>query len=806
VQERPKAGAPRRTTRERRRTRAQFVIRYARHAAVIALFVVAATLGVVSGVLFAYAGDLPEISSLDDYAPNTITRVSARDGQLIGEFATERRVEIGYDDIAPHLRQAIVAAEDGDFDRHFGLSIPSIAIALIRDLLQAVEDQVAGRPLGRPAGASTLTQQLARNLFPQVVGFRAGDINLERKIKEAIVAIQIEKRYTKREILTFYANQMHLGHGTYGVEAASRLYFGKSANSVTLEEAALLAGIFQSPARQSPFVNRNAATGRRNYALQRMADEGYLTQAQADEAKARSIVVREQPPQQQGRSIAPYFLEEVRQHLESGYGAKQLYESGLTVKTTLDVRLQEAANRAVARGLRRLDKRHGYFRGPMRNVLADGKLLGDFKEDRWNRPIRVGDVVPAVVTAIGKPAPAGAARLQIGRYHADLTREGLISSDGRLWTRRATAAELFKPGDLINVEVRNVDDAMSTLAVALEQTPIVEGALVAIDNRTGEIRAMVGGWDFARSKFNRAVQAYRQLGSTFKPIVYTTAIDRGFTPATVLLDAPVEFPDGLGNIYSPQNYDHKFEGPTTVRRAVEQSRNVPAIKMMDMLGPKSVLAYATRFGFGQEFGPYLPIALGAGDGTLLEVTSAYSVFPNQGVRMKPFEVLNVMDRDGNLLEENRPEASDVIRADTAFVMLNLLRGVVQRGTAAGGVTAAGLDWPLGGKTGTVDENTDAWFIGFDPEITVGVWTGLDEKKSIGANETGAQAALPIWAEFMRAYIDGRPDKANPPQFETPGNIVFVPVDRASGAVADAESPGAIIEAFIAGTQPGGLIR
>ena len=779
--------------------RVHFVIRYARHAVLVALFVVAATAGIVSGLLFAYAADLPEISALDNYSPNTITRVTAGDGQLIGEFATERRVEISYDDIAPQLRQAIIAAEDGDFERHFGLSIPSIAGRLIRDVVQAVQDKMSGRPSGRPAGASTLTQQLARNLFPETVGFRVGDLSFERKIKEAIVAVQIEKRYTKREILTFYANQMHLGHGTYGVEAASRLYFGKSAKNVTLEEAALLAGIFQSPARQSPFVNLDAAARRRNYALQRMADEGYIAQAQAEESKKKSIVVREQP-QFQTRSIAPYFLEEVRKHLESRYGAKQLYESGLIVHTTLDARLQDAANRAVARGLRRLDKRRGY-RGPARNVTTGGKAIDDFKDDRWSQAINIGDVVPAVVTAIGRPA--GAARLRIGRYHADLARDGLISSDGRLWTRRASTAELFKVGDLIQVEVKKIDEANEALTVSLEQTPIVEGALLAIDNRTGQIRAMVGGWDFNRSKFNRAVQAYRQLGSTFKPIVYTTAIDRGYTPVTILIDAPVAFPDGLGNVYSPQNYDHKFEGPTTVRRALEESRNIPAIKMMDMLGPKNVLAYAKRFGFGEEFGPYLPIALGAGDGTLLEVTSAYTVFPNQGVRMTPFEVLDVKDRDGNLLEENRPEATDVIRADTAYVVLNMMRGVVQRGT---GAAAASLKWPLGGKTGTVDENTDAWFVGFDPNLTVGVWTGLDEKKSLGLNETGAQAALPIWMEFMQAYIDTRPDKTTPPQFDTPGNIVFVPVDRASGIAEDPETPGAILESFIAGTQPGGLIR
>jgi penicillin-binding protein 1A len=773
-----------------------FVIRYARNAGLIALFVVAAVLGIVSGVFFAYADDLPAISALDNYAPNTITRVTAADGQIIGEFATERRVVIGYDDIAPHMRQAIIAAEDGGFDDHFGLSIPSIAATAVRDVLEAIRDRLAGRTTGRPAGASTLTQQIARQLFPETVGFRTGDLSLERKIKEAIVAVQIEKRYTKSEILTFYANHMHLGHGTYGVEAAARLYFGKTAKTVDLEEAALLAGIFQSPARQSPFVNIEAATRRRNYALQRMADEGFITPAQAEEAKEKPIVVRAQPPQLQARSIAPYFLEEVRKHLESRYGAKQLYEGGLTVTTTLDVRLQEAANRAVASGLRQLDKRRGYRR-PRRNVLAEGQSIDGFKDDRWSRAVDVGDVLPAVVVAVGKPAPPAGARLRIGRHTADLTKEGFA------WTGRASAAQLVKAGDLIEVEIKKIDPQTGAFTVALEQTPVVEGALLAIDNRSGQIRAMVGGWDFNRSKFNRAVQANRQLGSTFKPFVYTAAIDRGFTPATVIDDAPVSFPGGNGDVYSPQNYDHKFEGPSTMRHALEQSRNIPAIKMMEMLGPKAVLSYARRFGFQQEFGPYLPIALGAGDGTLLEVTSAYTVYPNQGVRMKPIAIVKVMDREGNLLEENRSEPTDVIRADTAFVMTNLLRGVVQRGT---GEAAASLNWPLAGKTGTVDENTDAWFVGFDPDITVGVWTGLDEKKSIGATETGARAALPIWIDFMKSYIDGRPDKDSTPEFEAPGNIVFLPVDRASGVVTDTATPGAIVEAFIAGTQPGGLSR
>jgi penicillin-binding protein 1A len=756
---------------------AHYVVRIARNAGIIALFVVAAMLGILSGVLFAYAGDLPQISALDDYTPSTITRVYASNGQVIGEFATQRRVIVGYDDINPVLRQAIIATEDAEFDRHFGINVWRMVVAAVVDLAER----------RRAQGASTLTQQLARNLKEQF-GL-TNEKSLERKVREIILAIQIEKRYTKREIFTIYCNQMYLGHGAYGVEAASRLYFNKSNKQLSLEEAALIAGIFQTPERQSPFVDMKRATSRRNVVLQRMADERYITQTQADAAKQKPIVTRGQPTQPPG--IAPFFVEEVRKHLEHQYGAKVLYEKGLAVTTTLDARLQEIGNRALEHGLRAYDKRHGY-RKPKRNVVAEGHTVDGYKDERWARPIAVDDIVPAVVVSAPK---SGAARLRVGPYHADLAR------DGYRWTRRATAADLFTPGDLIEVAITKLDEASNTATVTLDQTPIAEGALVALDNRTGQIKAMLGGWSFNRSKFNRAVQAYRQLGSTFKPVVYTAAIDRGFTPASILVDAPVSYSAGNGQIYSPHNYDHKFEGPITLRHALEESRNVPAIKMMDTLGARNVLAYAKRFGFEEDFPPYLPIALGAGDATLLEVTSAYTVFPNQGVRMKPFEVLRVLDRGGNLLEENRAEPVDVIRADTAYVMTNLLRGVLVRGTAQRAASLAG-EWPLAGKTGTVDDNTDAWFIGFDPDITVGVWIGLDEKKSLGSLEQGALAALPIWMEFIKAYIDTRPDKDDPPRFEAPGNIVILTVDKSNGAVLSPDTPDGISEAFIAGTEPG----
>ena len=768
------AGPPPSTQPKRSKSAKTFVIRFAGHAGLAALFIAVALLGVLSGVMFAYAGDLPLISKLDDYAPNAITRVYASNGETLGEFATERRLVISYDEISPYLRNAIISAEDKDFNNHFGLSVSAMLVRLSSDLLRR----------RMVAGASTLTMQLARNLFADEVGFTLGDKSPERKIKEILVAIQIEKRYTKREILTLYCNQMIFGHGTYGVEAAARLYFGKRAKDVTLEEAAMIAGIIQTPARQSPYVNRGAAKFRRDYTLQQMADNGYISQEQADASKKTPIVTRGQP--QPVRSVAPFFTEEVRKYLEQKYGAKALYESGLSVQTGIDIRLQRAANRAVDRGLRLVDKRRGYRRDKP-NIAAQGQNLETFRHERWSQPIAQDDIIPAVVMNVSPTS----ARVRIGQQIAELR------GDGIAWGRRAPPA-LFKVGDLIDVLVTQIDDSGKITAVSLEQSPLVEGALVAIDNRTGQIRAMVGGFSFERSKFNRATQARRQVGSLFKPIVYTAAIDRGYTPASVIVDEPVTYEPGPGQPpYQPRNYDGKYEGNVTLRHALEDSRNVPAVRMMDALTPQQVIAYARRFGLESKLEPFLSLALGAADMTLLDMTSAYSVFPNGGVRMRPYSVLKISDRGGNLLEESRPDPQDAIRADTAFVMTNLLRGVVQRGTAA---SASKLGWPLGGKTGTTDDYGDAWFIGFDPDITVGVWVGHDERKPIGHNETGAMAALPIWIEFMRAYLETR-DPKNPPEFTPPGNIVFVPVNAASGEVSEEGATG-INEAFISGTQPG----
>jgi penicillin-binding protein 1A len=744
-------------------------IRLVRGVGLVALFVAAALLGIASGVVLAFAGDLPQITALDQYAPSTITRVLGRDGTSVGEFSIERREIITTAQIPSFLREAIMAVEDADFEDHVGVQPTRMAWAAITDLTSG----------GRSPGRSTITQQLSRNLFQDTVGFRRDpnawvDVSgWERKIKEALVALQIERRYTKDEIFTMYCNQIYWGHGAYGAQAASRLYFDKSVSDLTLDEAALLAGIIQTPERQSPYVNMEAATRQRNRALARMAVNDFISEADAAEVAARPIVTAGAPT---SVALAPYFVETIRQQLQERYGAKAIYESGLTVRTGLDPLLQRTANIVLDRELRRLD-RLGGFRRPARNLVAEKVDVDTFKVPRWSRSPVVGDIVPAIVLGI----EGTAIQVRAGTW------QGTIAAAGYAWTRRR-ANTLVRRGDLIEARIQTRDDAERSFTGSLEQTPQIEGAVVAIENRTGQILAMVGGHSFGRSEFNRATQAMRQVGSTFKPFVYTAAIDRGYTATSLLLDEPVSFPAGPGQpLWQPMNYDREFRGDITLRDALAGSRNVPTIRLMDALGPAQVISYARRMGITSPIPEYLPVAIGAAEATLLEMTSAYTVFANQGVRVTPIPILQVTDRDGNVLEEHRPEPHEALRADTAYVIAHLLQNAVQSGTAA---KAKALNWPVGGKTGTTDDYTDAWFIGFDPEITLGVWVGRDLKKPIGPGQSGTEAALPMWVDIMKPWVERRRTQLDePPSFERPGNVIMVMTDKG-------------LEAFIAGTEPG----
>jgi penicillin-binding protein 1A len=737
------------------------VPRLVRSLGLVALFAAVAVAGTATGVLFAFAGDLPEIEALDDYSPGVITRVTGRDGSVVAEFATERRQVVTYDQIPEVLRQAIMAAEDQDFMTHGGFHPVLMAYAAINDVVAS----------GRTPGRSTITQQLARQIFPESLGFERAWI---RKIKEALVAIQIEKRYTKEEIFTMYCNKVPWGNRTYGVEAASQLYFGKSARELTLEEAATIAGMLPAPQRLNPYNNIEASARRRAYVLDRMVEEGYITADEAATAKQEPIVTRGAPSQPP--ALSRYFAELVRTDLEAKYGTKAVYEDGLLVRTGLDPLLQRAANTALDEGLRRLDRLRG-FRRPARNILEDKDAgnLETWRHPQWPRELAQGDLLPALVTNVA----ADAIEIRIG------TMSGRIERAGYQWTRRQ-ARDLVRPGDVIEARVTSLDRDAATFTASLEQAPELEGAVIALDNRTGQILAMIGGANFVRSQFNRATQAMRQVGSLFKPFVYAAAIDRGYTADSILDDSPASFFAGPNQpMYEPRNYDREFRGPISLRDALAQSRNVPAIRLMETLGPRQVISYARRMGISSPIPEYLSVAIGASEATLLEITSAYSAFPNQGVRMEPLGILEVVDRDGNVLEQHRPRAHEALRADTAYIMTNLLQSVVQRGTA---VSAASLNWPLGGKTGTTDDYSDAWFVGFDPDITVGVWVGHDQKRPIGPNQTGTAAALPIWRQIMAEWIASRRGEGDPPQFERPGNIVT------------AETP-AGSEVFIAGTEP-----
>jgi penicillin-binding protein 1A len=516
-----------------------------------------------------------------------------------------------------------------------------------------------------------------------------------------------------------------------------------------------------------------------------MVEEKYVSQAEADAAKASPVLlhVRKDPP-----SRAPYFLEEVRKYLEREYGSQRIYQGGLKVYTTLDPRMQEAAVRAVRKGLRVLDRKARGFVKPEASVLVNGLLPEPLHLDEWDWPIAEGDVVRGVVVASDRFS----AVVQLGPYRARLGPADVA------WTKRTNLAEVLPRGVVAPFLVQSLADnaGRKEARLLLEQEPKVEGAFLAMDVKTGAVKAMVGGYDFTRSKFNRATQAMRQVGSAFKPFVYAAAVEKmSWTPATVIVDAPISFPNPWNKtVWSPQNYDHRYLGPIPLRKAVEQSRNVPAVKTLQAVGVETGIQYARKLGLAGEFPPYLPIALGAGEATLQEMTSAYAAFANQGLRMKPLLVTRITDRDGNVIEDTTPQARDAIRADTAFIVTTLLRGVVERGTA---VRAKSLKRPIAGKTGTTNDFTDAWFIGFEASLAAGVWVGFDEKKdSLGHDQTGGHAALPIWMDFWGPIMKDVPVE----DFSIPGNIVFVPVDEA-GRLGRPGMAGVQMEAFVAGTEP-----
>lgn len=692
----------------------------------IVLLSLSVAMGATAGVLFVYQSDLPQVKALEDQRPPVITEVYADDDStVIGSFAQEHRIVVTYDQIPQVMRDAIISVEDQNFYSHFGIDFVGIARASMKNLL-------AGHIVG---GGSTLTQQLSKNLFLLKGG--TAERSLRRKVQEAMLAIQIERNYTKEQILTRYCNEIFLGSGQYGFAAAAEYYFGKDLKDVNIEEAALLAALPRSPTNYSPILNPSRAKDRRDYAIDRMVAEKKITAAQGEQAKKTEIKLA---PKQRPDELAPYFVEEIRQYLDKTYGRYQYLEGGLKVYSTLNVAMQTFSNSAVRQGLRDYDKRHGW-RGVQRNLIAEGvKNYETLELPDWKLPIRPNDTVPGIVISTSP----GTASVRIGTYQAVLMPRDVA------WTgAKASPDSLLKPGDVALFMVRSINPAERTIEVMLDQIPKAQAALVSIKPQTGEIQAFVGGYNFDDSKFDRATQALRQTGSSFKPFVYTAALDRGVIDLEgTIVDSPVNFGG-----YAPGNYDNIFEGRISIRHALADSRNIPAVKILNMLGAENLLPYVRRFGITSKIEPYLPTALGAADITLMEMTSAYTTFPNDGVRAVPRYIRRITDYDGNVLEENLPELKDVIPLQTARMMVDLLQEPVKAGTAT---KAQELKRPIAGKTGTTNDFTDAWFMGFTPSITTGVWVGFDEKVTLGDKETGARAALPIWMDMMGQVLKDRP--------------------------------------------------
>ena len=683
------------------------------------LVLLAIIIGSAAGSLLVYSTGLPQVEELEHFRPSSVTQLYDDQNRVIGSFALQRRVIAKYEDYPGVLRDSLISIEDKDFERHWGVNVWRMMGAAYRDIQSG----------GKVQGASTLTMQLARNLF------LSPDRSFHRKIQEIILAIQIERRFTKAQIFTLYANQIFLGHGVYGFEAASQYYFNKPAKNLGLQEAALLAGLPKGPGSYSPINHPDRAMKRRNLVINSLLEDGKITAAQAAAAKVKPLQLN---LQHDPNSLAPYFVEEVRRYLEAKYGSDQVHEGGLKVYTTLNVEMQRAANQAVLDGLAAYERRHGW-RSHLLNVIAEGQTMAKFEHPDWDDALQPNTYLHALVTSVSPKEIT----LKLGRYSSALT-----PADVK-WTGRKSE-DIFSVGDLAYIKlIAMMPD--SKAQVSLEQDSGAQGALMALDNATGEIKAMVGGRDFEESKFNRATQAQRQVGSSFKPYVYTAVIDQGGSPDDLVLDAPITFQTASGP-YTPHNYDDKFEGTITLRRALAQSRNIPALKMADKVGIKTVIDYARRFGITSNIPAYLPIALGSADLTLFEQTTAFSVFPNDGVRLIPRYINKVADYDGHILEQNVPDVKDVVSARTARIMTSMLREVVLHGTA---VAAAKLPYPLAGKTGTTNDFTDAWFVGFSPTITAGVWIGFDEKKTLGEKESGGHAALPIWIDFMKSALVGR---------------------------------------------------
>jgi len=705
-------------------------------------------LGLIAGVALVafvisyYGSDLPDHSQLKEYEPPIITRIYAGDGDLLAEYAREHRVFVPIQKMPDIVKHAFLSAEDKNFYNHNGVDTFAVARAILTNL----RNSGSGRRL---VGASTITQQVAKNFL------LTNEVSYERKIKEAILAMRMEKALSKDQLLELYLNEIFLGRRAYGVAAAALTYFNKSLKELSIEEAAYLAALPKAPNNYHPVRNHDAALSRRNWVIGRLVEDGHIEKAQGDIAQAKPLKMTER---QYTKGVeADFFAEEVRRELKEKYGRESLYQEGLSVRSSVDPKLQNIAVKALRDGLTAYDKRHGSL-----------KLEGV----RWARKC--------------------------------------LQDCYALGPEIIKVSQVLKVGDVIMVE--KVEKSLK-----LRQVPKVQGALIAIDPHTGRVLAMQGGWTQSASSFNRATQAQRQPGSAFKPFVYLAALDHGFTPSTLVLDAPFVIEQAPGDFWRPTNYSNKFYGPSTIRLGIEKSRNLMTVRLADELGMNKIVEYATRFGIADEMKEFLSYSLGAGETTLLRLTSAYGMLVNGGKKITPTFIDRIQNRRGETIfsYDKRPCANcgDLIRWDgqsvpkvpdtreqiadekTAYQITSILEGVVERGTAR---KLKELGRPLAGKTGTTNESKDAWFIGFAPDLVVGVFVGFDDPKSMGKRETGSSVAAPIWGDFMKEALADVP----PMPFRVPPGIKNVRVNSKTGKRAQASDDNVIWEAFVAGTEPG----
>ncbi|GBE41389.1 penicillin-binding protein 1A [bacterium BMS3Bbin09] len=747
------------------------------------LFIFVITLGVLSGGYLALTIGVPHIDQIKGYIPVDGTTVYADDDTVIGEFRIEKGEYVKFSDIPENLIRAIVAVEDSRFWMHQGIDYIAIVRALVQDIY-------AGRI---KQGASTITQQLAK------VVFLSPERTITRKLKEATLALRLEQSLTKEEIIEIYLNKIYFGHGAYGVEMAARAYFGKPVSDVSLAEAALICGLVKAPSRYSPYVNLDKAKQRQYIVLKRMEDEGYITAEQAAEAYEKPLYLSSAKYK---KYTPDYFLEYVRKYLEDEYGVEMTYKGGMKVYTTLNRNMQIAAVNSLKNGLMNLDKRQG-FRGPLRHKEID--LKDELKGKGLFKKVimKKGELLTATVLKVSDTEALVKTRDIVGKlFVKDAKWAGkVVDAKGNLIKRYKDLklTSILKKGDIINVRVKKVSGKEPVFK--LEQEPLVQGAVVAIEPSTGYIRAIVGGYDFGKSEFNRAVSARRQAGSAFKPVIFAAAMDRGFTPASIIVDEPLKYESEQFGDWEPENYDEKYHGATRLREALAHSMNIMTVKLLGEVGVERAIKFAGKLGITGAFPHNLTLALGSLSITPLEITSAYSVFAQNGIRREPIAIKYIIDREGNVIENNQPKGVRTVDPRTAFLTTSMLEEVVKSGT---GWRAKALKRPVAGKTGTTNDYKDAWFIGFTPELVSSVWVGFDNMRTLGKEETGSKAAAPIWVSFMKKALseispfDAKSGEKRP--FQVPDGIVTAVIDPATGFLATNETE-KMVEFFKEGTVP-----